>query len=305
MWRLRLHPSPFGAVCQGIFTSCLLLSALTVPSVCTSVYDYCLYMDANVSRALSNIYDLPDDFFPKIDDLVRDAKDALEPFWKTDSIKKHVIIATHFVDLIEDFWQTTQGMNHVAEALVSLIPPTTVAVPQGYLTTHEEAEEIPLDGLFNYQEERIASYQPDYPVPARIHTHLKVYTKINEQALDRARRLLWWHYNCLVWGEPNVTNYISRLRTWLSTPEKYRGKDAPTIEAITRPIQVASGSRAKTQGIRKPRGLEPRRRKVKTTVVYGRRRSKSRERSPSTSQRAGSPIPRSSGGARGPPTPRR
>nr|WGL40899.1 precore/core protein [Parrot hepatitis B virus] len=305
MWRLRLHPSPFGAVCQGIFTSCLLLSTLTVPLVCTIVYDSCLYMDANVSRALSNIYDLPDDFFPKIDDLVRDAKDALEPFWKSDSIKEHVIIATHFVDLIEDFCQTTQGMNHIAEALTALIPATTVAVPQGYLTTPEEAEEVPLDGLFTHQEERIANYQPDYPIAARIHTHLKVYTKIKEQALDRARRLLWWHYNCLVWGEANVTNYISRLRTWLSTPEKYRGKDAPTIEAITRPIQVAAGSRGKTQGIRKPRGLEPRRRKVKTTVVFGRRCSKSRERRSHSPQRAGSPIPRHSGDSRRSPSPRK
>nr|AFY97700.1 precore/core protein [Parrot hepatitis B virus] len=297
MWRLRLHPSPFGAVRQGIFTSCLLLPALAVPLVCTTLVT-CLYMDANVSRALSNVYDLPDDFFPTTEDLVRDAKDALEPYWKSESIKKHVIIATHFVDLIEDFWQTTQGMVHIAEAIRTLIPPTTVPVPEGYLTSPTEAEEVPLDGLFNHQEERIASFQPDYPITARIHTHLRVYTKINEQALDRARKLLWWHYNCLVWGEANVTNYVSRLRTWLSTPEKYRGRDAPTIEAITRPLQVGPQGGRKAQGTRKPRGLEPRRRRVKTTVVYGRRRSKSRERSSSSPQRAGSPIPRSHRSAR-------
>ncbi|XP_074756825.1 uncharacterized protein LOC141958135 [Athene noctua] len=305
MWRLRLHPSPFGAACQGILTFCLLLSGLTVPLVCTIVYDSCLCMDINASRALSNVYDLPDDFFPDIVDLVRDEKDALEPYWKSDSIKKHVLIAIHFVDLIEDFWQTTQGMNHIAEALRAAIPSTTVPVPEGFLIDHNEAEDIPLNDLFTQQEERIVNFQPDYPITARIHTHLKVYTKLNEQALDRARRLLWWHYNCLLWGEPTVTNYISCLRTWLSTPEKYRGKDAPTIEAITRPIQVAHGSRNKTQGTRKPRGLEPRRRKVKTTVVYGRRRTKSRDRRASPSQRAGSPVPRPPRSHSGSPSPRK
>nr|6YGI_A Chain A, Capsid protein,Capsid protein [Hepatitis B virus duck/DHBV-16]6YGI_B Chain B, Capsid protein,Capsid protein [Hepatitis B virus duck/DHBV-16]6YGI_C Chain C, Capsid protein,Capsid protein [Hepatitis B virus duck/DHBV-16]6YGI_D Chain D, Capsid protein,Capsid protein [Hepatitis B virus duck/DHBV-16]6YGI_E Chain E, Capsid protein,Capsid protein [Hepatitis B virus duck/DHBV-16]6YGI_H Chain H, Capsid protein,Capsid protein [Hepatitis B virus duck/DHBV-16] len=222
-------------------------------------------MDINASRALANVYDLPDDFFPKIDDLVRDAKDALEPYWKSDSIKKHVLIATHFVDLIEDFWQTTQGMHEIAESL------RAVGGSGG----------------------------------AEIHAHLKAYAKINEESLDRARRLLWWHYNCLLWGEAQVTNYISRLRTWLSTPEKYRGRDAPTIEAITRPIQVAQGGRKTTTGTRKPRGLEPRRRKVKTTVVYGRRRSKSRERRAPTPQRAGSPLPRSSSSHHRSPSPRK
>ncbi|AAR89919.1 precore protein [Ross's goose hepatitis B virus] len=305
MWDLRLHPSPFGAACQGIFTSSLLLFLVTVPLVCTIVYDSCLCMDINASRALANVYDLPDDFFPKIDDLVRDAKDALEPYWRNDSIKKHVLIATHFVDLIEDFWQTTQGMHEIAEALRAVIPATTAPVPQGFLVQHEEAEEIPLGELFRYQEERLTNFQPDYPVTARIHAHLKAYAKINEESLDRARRLLWWHYNCLLWGEPNVTNYISRLRTWLSTPEKYRGKDAPTIEAITRPIQVAQGGRNKTQGVRKSRGLEPRRRRVKTTVVYGRRRSKSRERRAPTPQRAGSPLPRTSRDHHRSPSPRK
>ncbi|ASG92654.1 core protein [Tinamou hepatitis B virus] len=261
-------------------------------------------MDVNVSRALANVFDLPHDFFPDIEDLVRDAKDALEPYWKQDSIKKHVIIATHFVDLIEDFWQTTQGMSSVANALLALIPGTTTPVPQGYLIDTKEAEEIALTELFNSQEERITSFQPDYPVIARIHTHLRVYTKLNEQALDRARRLLWWHYNCLLWGESNVTNYISRLRTWLSTPERYRGRDAPTIEAITRPIQVAQGSRNQTQGARKTRGLEPRRRKTKTTIVYGRRRSKSRDRGESLSRRAGSPVPRRRGSRERSPSPR-
>lgn len=180
MWSLRLHPSPFGAACQGIFTSTLLLFLVTVPLVCNLVYDSRLYMDVNASRALANVYDLPDDFFPKIDDLVRDAKDALEPYWKSDSIKKHVLIATHFVDLIEDFWQTTQGMNQIAEALRAVIPSTTVAVPEGFLIDHSEAEEIPLNDLFTHQEERIVSFQPDYPITARIHTHLRVYTKLNE-----------------------------------------------------------------------------------------------------------------------------
>nr|ADL14708.1 C protein [Duck hepatitis B virus] len=305
MWNLRITPLSFGAACQGIFTSTLLLSCLTVPLVCTIVYDSCLYMDINASRALANVYDLPDDFFPKIDDLVRDAKDALEPYWKSDSIKKHVLIATHFVDLIEDFWQTTQGMHEIAESLRAVIPPTTAPVPTGYLIQHEEAEEIPLGDLFKHQEERIVSFQPDYPITARIHAHLKAYAKINEESLDRARRLLWWHYNCLLWGEANVTNYISRLRTWLSTPEKYRGRDAPTIEAITRPIQVAQGGRKISSGTRKPRGLEPRRRKVKTTVVYGRRRSKSRDRRAPSPQRAGSPLPRSSSSHPRSPSPRK
>nr|AFK88480.1 putative PreC/C [Melopsittacus undulatus]AFK88481.1 putative PreC/C [Melopsittacus undulatus]AFK88482.1 putative PreC/C [Melopsittacus undulatus]AFK88483.1 putative PreC/C [Melopsittacus undulatus]AFK88484.1 putative PreC/C [Melopsittacus undulatus] len=295
MWSLRLHTSPYGAARQGILTISLLL-LFAVPLVCTSVYDSILYMDINAQRALSNMFDLPIDFFPSIEDLIRYTKDAIEPFTKEGSLKKHVVLATHFLDLVEGFWATTRGMRDVAAALRPLVPAELEPIPEGNYTTKSELEELPVDGLFNYQEELIRNRDPNYPLVGRVYTHLIVYAKLNEQSLDNARRLLWWHSNCLIWGEPNVTDYISRLRTWLSTPEKYRGRDAPTIEASTRPIRVARAGQKGSQGIRKSCGLEFRRRKDKTSVSYGRKRSKSRSRRPSSEGRGsnqcvGSPSP--------------
>lgn len=66
--------------------------------------------------------------------------------------------------------------------------------------------------------------------------HLVVYSEIQMTSIDRGKRLLWWRINCLTCGESSIAEYISRLQTCLSNPEKHRVKDAPTIEAITRGI---------------------------------------------------------------------
>lgn len=74
-----------------------------------------------------------------------------------------------------------------------------------------------------------------------------VYSEIQMTSIDRGKRLLWWHINRLTWGESSIVEYIARLQTCLSNPEKYRGKDAPTIEAITRGI-VASPQCSRASG---------------------------------------------------------
>lgn len=51
-----------------------------------------LVTDPSAQRALANVFDLPSDFFPNIKNLLSDAKDALPPYWESESLNTRVVL---------------------------------------------------------------------------------------------------------------------------------------------------------------------------------------------------------------------
>lgn len=89
--------------------------------------------------------------------------------------------------------------------------------------------------MFAKIQEAISNVDLNFSILGRIAALSSELYKIQEENIQKAKRFLWWHVNALMWGE----NLVAEVQTWLLTPPAYRGKDAPTIEEITRSFRVA------------------------------------------------------------------
>lgn len=88
-------------------------------------------------------------FYISMMHIKQQSKTALEPYWTNESLSTHVIIATNFDDLIEDFYQTTIGLGRASATAREVSPAGTEIAPEDIIVTKSEAEDLELDGLFN------------------------------------------------------------------------------------------------------------------------------------------------------------
>nr|QWY26506.1 MAG: core protein [Hepatitis B virus] len=192
-------------------------------------------MDPLVQSALEGIATLPNDFFPELGDQVKFSRDAIAEYEKSESTNRHIAVIKCALD-------TYVGVARI----YSTIRTATFTADDAQGASHRVAlDDESMKGILHLM-------------------HAELDTVL--------RRKLWWHTNCLIWGEAQTAEYTAKLRTWLMTPAAYRNQYAPTIEALTRATKAvhlaARPSRSTTQ----------------STSSRRRRSSKSKSRSASRSK---------------------
>nr|QPN53519.1 preC/core protein [White sucker hepatitis B virus] len=176
-------------------------------------------MDPLVKAALEGVKDLPHDFFPLLKDQVQFSKDVIKEYNEHHSQNRHVEVINCSLESFDNL--------QLIYAKVTISNWTAIA-------NNGDSVQVALD--------------------ENARTGLAyIFQSTIEMSI---RRKLWWHTNCLMWGESQTAEYTAKLRSWLMTPTSYRNQYAPTIEALTRTVKAthlssrSSRPTARSPGVR-------------------------------------------------------
>nr|QBF43994.1 PreC/C [Tibetan frog hepatitis B virus] len=213
-------------------------------------------MDPVVRFSLQLVENLPDDYFPSNDAFLKHAFDVAHLYWEdADNKTFHVQTSRSLYEMILvlrtvppllafTYEQLKTHWEYIVaqEAWTSAIPiptyplvplPPTFPVSIGdppLLTQFQRLTE----GDRTLRGARLGSPNSYRELWMLSEFNRFLGTMIESQTRFLIKRL-WYHINCIAWGEAAVHNHVAKVRTWLATPPPYRGQNAPIIEEIVEP----------------------------------------------------------------------
>ncbi|ANN02856.1 core [Tibetan frog hepatitis B virus] len=213
-------------------------------------------MDPIVRFSLQLVENLPDDYFPDNDQFLRHAFDVAHLYWEDAENKTyHVQTSRSIYEVIlilrtvppllgfthrqlREHWEYLRDQENWGNQTpppyplpelphsfpVSIRDPPLLTQFQAITDRHRE-----LRGAVNVGQPN--SYRELWML-SEFNRFLGIMLESQTRFLIKR---LWYHINCIAWGEATVHNHVAKVRTWLATPAPYRGQNAPLIEEIVEP----------------------------------------------------------------------
>nr|QWY26524.1 MAG: core protein [Hepatitis B virus] len=213
-------------------------------------------MDPVVRFSLQLVENLPDDYFHPNDILLRHAYDTAHLYWEdadnktfhvqtSRSLYEMILILRTVPPLLQFTFEQlkNQWEYFIANQAWGVRPQPTYVTTEMPPAFSVSLNDPPL--LTQFQKITEASREPRETggvTDPRVYRELWMLAEYNRflgvMLQGQTRFLikrLWYHINCIAWGEAAVHNHVAKVRTWLATPPAYRGQTAPLIEEIVEP----------------------------------------------------------------------